>query len=160
MSLTLKTTLSSNIINFPYDSVVEDTIECFLKKTVKNFDKSDNNDWTVIFQITPSSTHWTEDNKKNLVGIYQKGLTYSKDKEKIFTLVVPIPNNSEIYWGLPKKNYMHRPLVNHEKYILKEVNFHDYESLNEYLIQCSIIGINALLNDGITVNKIKYKINN
>lgn len=158
MSIIFKTRLSSNIIDFPYDVETEVKLESFLKNTVKSLILSDSNDWTVIIQITPHSTNWVKGFDNNVVGVFAKGITHLKEKEKIYTLVIPIPNLSQINWGLPKKNYAPRPLVEPEKFILQEIDFYNYNNLNTYLVECFILGVTAILKHGITVNKVKYKI--
>jgi hypothetical protein len=158
MPIGFQTRISSNIIDFPYDAEIKFKLESFLQNTVNNLIVSDKNDWTVVIQITPTSTNWIKDCNKNVVGVFEKGMTYSKDKEKVFTLAIPVPNKLQIDWGLPKKNYAPRPLAEPEKYLLQDIDFYNYNNLNEYLIECFIVGVTAILKKGITVNKVKYKI--
>ena len=51
-------------------------------------------DWEVIFLV--AYTH------SNATGVYKRGFTYSKDKEKEFTIVIPIPDEKKYRWGVRK----------------------------------------------------------
>lgn len=158
MPLTFKTRLSSNIIDFPYSPITKLKIEDFLQTLLLKIANTSDNDWQVILQISPNRIEWLENSAIQAVGIYKKGLNQLAEKEKIFTIVIPIPTKLDIDWGLPKKNFVFRPKAQAEKFALYEVDYHLFNNLDEYVIHCVKMSVEPFLQQGITVNKKKYKL--
>jgi hypothetical protein len=131
-----------------YDAIIKH-LDGAAEKT--NADELDG--WGVIFcmQYTYS---------KN-IRIFKRGINYASDKEKEFTISIPIPRVNEAEFGLSEIHFdgISYDGINEKSCHLIAPNYSEYGSLVEYIIGTAKRAIDEALRVGLTVNgkKLKYK---
>ena len=99
--------------------------------------------------------------KKGYIGFIKKGSTFpSYPPEKTYTMMIPIPTNKETNWGVREKDFVYRPpgvydLVDDK---VEGIDFSNFNSLSDYIVECSKRGIEQLLMKGISLKGIKIKV--
>jgi len=89
--------------------------------------------------------------------IFKNSRTYKNDKEKEFTIQLPLPSIEDKSWGLTKKQITSQQPFN-EKYFNKvEIDIEKYDNLYDYQNQLIMIGIDELFKNGFTFNGVKIK---
>lgn len=164
---------SSNIVQFPYSKIIgsdileksgvkmylkndgiiemiESIIPEFLRQHCENIDKSILPEWTLTFNALFT--------KGNSINIYKRGIIYTHDKEKEITIHIPIPSIRQIAWGIEEERFSRFNDIDFTKFTIIPVNFAEYSSLQDLVLNCIKIGITKALSDGITIKGIKVKI--
>ena len=150
----LKVQIMPYILNFPnlHSEVVE--VETFIHALTKNVVELEKlPEWTIRFLINLE--------KEGSIGIYKKGATYpSNPPEKEYAIHVPIPTNEDISWGVRKKDFIYRPQIVYgmERDKVEGIEFSYFDSLSNYIMECSKRGIEQLLKKGISLKGVKIKV--
>jgi hypothetical protein len=110
-------------------------------------------DWALIFQAGFSN------GKKPLVSKNRIG-SYSSDKLKYITVIIPIPLVSEIGWGVRPVQHLYNK--DHYDKLMKNfyalnIDYNDYSSREDYITACLKEGIIKSFQEGFTVGGIKIK---
>lgn len=111
-------------------------------------------DWILVFDIGYNNGK-TPLVSKNKVG------TYPSDKMKYIKIVVPIPSNKEIIWGVNPEQYLYEK--NHYDGLMRnfwELNicFQDFKNRTDYIKACIKAGVKKVFEEGFTVGGEKIKI--
>jgi hypothetical protein len=97
--------------------------------------------------------------RSDTFGIFKRGINYLIDKEKLFIIGTPIPDcSSEIPWGIRQgKLEIFRP-TDQKKYVLAPFDYKNYNSMKEYIMDCTIRVLHDFFTQGFTVagEKIKF----
>ena len=150
----LKVDITPWILNFPnlHNEIVE--IENFINELTKNVTEIEElPEWTIRFLIHLE--------KAGGIGLYKKGSTYpSNPPEKIYPMRIQIPNIKEVNWGIREKDFVYRPQEIYDTATdkVEEINFVDFDSLSNYIVECSKKGIEQWLKKGISLKGVKIQI--
>jgi len=107
-------------------------------------------EWTIEINVQLGKGNWS--------GIYKKGITTSSMSIRSHTIFLPIPSNQETEWGINEKKYLKLPLRDPSKFNISDLNFSKYNSVSSYIIEESYSLINDLLESGIKLKNINFKI--
>lgn len=129
--------------------------ERFLEEKIKHLDNNIFKEWTFNINIIYSSSVYDS----NKISISKKITTYSNDLEFYTSIGIPIPLNTEVVWGVNKKNVSYQPKYDREKYnILFDINFLDYEDFENYKNDAIKLAINKLFENGFKVKGVKVEL--
>lgn len=156
----LKFSVTGTIVDFPYSHTLRQNFQIFFDQIKPQLCHEKLNDWTIEFHINPTNIYWleTKEDDKNFLGIYKKGFTYSNVKDKVFSVIIPIPNSNQISWGLPEERYLHRPKANPNNFFLIECNIKEFTNLEDYFLESTKKIINSFLSKGFTIQGIKLRL--
>jgi hypothetical protein len=91
-------------------------------------------------------------------GIFKRGINYLADKEKVFTITTPIPDRSpDIPWGIRQGKFEISRPIDPKKYILVQFDYKNYNSMKEYVMDCTIRVLHDFFTQGFTVSGEKIK---
>lgn len=112
-------------------------------------------DWVLIFDIGYNNGRIPL-LSKNKLG------TYPSDKIKYIKIVVPIPLDSEISWGVKPEQHLYDK--DHYDNLLKnfwelDVDYRNYDNRTNYITACLKAGIKKAFEEGFTVGGVKLKAN-
>jgi len=151
--MNIKFSFSSMLIDTPFKqdvNLLNDFLQNYIKD-ISNIKKID--DWTMIICISYTSIK----NHGPFLWIFKNSRTYKNDKEKEFTIQLPLPSIEDKSWGLTKKQITSQQPFN-EKYFNKvEIDIEKYDNLYDYQNQLIMIGIDELFKNGFTFNGVKIK---
>ena len=148
----MKTKIQSsyNILDFyDFDNDAKMKIHEYLEDTMRGIDTSMLADWTLILCLVFGKSEW--------IGVYTKGITYAKTKERVISVVIPIPTTEQIRYGISKKKFAHRPNLNPAKFMKINIDYLQYESMQELIVDCAKKGVDAAFQKGIKINGILLK---
>ena len=122
-------------------------------KAMQDNDLTLPDDWQLIF-------HANYNNGKIPLVSRNKLGSYTSDKMKYITIVIPIPLKSEIAWGVYPEQYLYKK--DHYDKLMKNffelaVDYKNYTNRNDYIIACLKAGIKKAFEEGFTVGGIKVK---
>ena len=111
-------------------------------------------DWLLIF-------HANYNNGKIPLVTKNKLGSYTSDKMKYITIVIPIPLKSEIEWGVNPEQHLYKK--DHYDKLMKNffelvVDYKDYNNRTDYITACLKAGIKKAFDEGFTVGGIKVKV--
>lgn len=145
-----KLSSSSSIVNFPSEDYGREEIADFINDITKEIKMDKFSEWTIIFYAVFG--------KANDVKILKGSRTYPTEKEKEISILIPIPSNEEVPWGIDKDRFAVRPPLDEKKFKSLNVDPKDFSNLKEYVIFGMKKGIETTLKDGITFQGEKIKI--
>jgi hypothetical protein len=153
--MNIKYRYTSNIIDFPKRDYGYKEIEDFLSEINAIITEKKGNcffsDWIICFYLLFD--------QNNGIGIYKKGRTYIKEKEKEFTVIIPIPKDKEVSWGVRQSKFGYYNPTDESKYLILPINYDNFSNEKDFIIDCTKRAIIALLKYGITIEgqKIKFE---
>lgn len=111
-------------------------------------------DWILIFQANYNN------GKGSLVSRNRLG-SYTSDKMKYITIVIPIPIKPEIEWGVNLEQHLYKK--DHYDKLMKNffelnVDYRNYTNRKDYITACLKAGIKKSFEEGFTVGKTKIKV--
>lgn len=134
---------SSNIIDFPDIDYGNLDIDEHLRKISDQISPSLLPDWTLIIRLVFGRGDW--------LGVVKRGVTYPSTKEKDVSIVIPVPTSDQVPYGLRKKRFLHRPILNADDFHVVPVDCCQFVDLREYLRACAIRGIDEAFSKGISI---------
>lgn len=110
-------------------------------------------DWALIFDVGYNNGRIPL-LSKNRFG------TYPSDKMKYIKIVIPIPLESEISWGVKPEQHLYGK--DHYDKLMKNfwelaVDYRSYNNRTEYITACLKAGIKKAFEEGFTVGGVKLK---
>ena len=151
--MNIKFSFSSMLIDTPLKqdiNLLNDFIHNYIND-IKYTDKIQ--DWTMIICISYTSIK----NHGAFLWVFKNSRTYKNDKEKEFTIQLPLPSVEDKSWGLTKKQITTQQPFN-EKYFNKvEIDIEKYDNLYDYVNQLIMIGVDELFKNGFTFDGVKIK---
>jgi hypothetical protein len=110
-------------------------------------------DWTIDFHINYSKY-------LDATGFYKNGYTRTAYKHKVFELYIPIPDDNQVSWGIPKEYFNGINKNTESKPYFLPVNFNNFDNQKEFIVDCVKRSVIALFERGITIKgeKLKLKI--
>ncbi|MCP3772190.1 Imm9 family immunity protein [Paenibacillus sp. MZ04-78.2] len=142
----------NELIQFDYEKISVD-----FDILVTSFDQRMLQDWTVSIHILYDSAERT----RNCICIAKRGVTYSPNKEKELSIIIPFPKSNEIDWGLPKKCFVTGVPHIEEKYFhFIEVDFTSFKNIENYVQFAISKGLQELFEIGFTLKGKKVRLEN
>ena len=144
--------LTAEIFDFPNLYAEKLEIECFLLSYIK--------DCVAIYELP----EWEFNILILLVegeniGVFKKGATSPSTLTKSQTIIIPIPTDKTVPWGISEKKFVRRPsLDDSDRINFYSVNFQDFNKLKQYIVECSKQGIITLLKSGINLKGVRIKV--
>jgi len=77
--------------------------------------------------------------------------------EKDISIVMPIPTLEQAEYGINRKNFAVRPDLDASRFITIDINYSEYESMEDLIVGCAQKGIDAAFAKGIKVGGIALK---
>jgi len=113
-------------------------------------------EWVLTFNATYN-------NGKHLLVSKNKFGSYLSDKVKEIKIVIPIPSNSIVEWGVSNESYIYDE--NHYDKIINnffslDIDYKKFNNRIDYIVDCLQRGICKAFQEGFTVGGIKLKTNN
>jgi hypothetical protein len=143
------------MIDFPKADNGKEEIEIFFLKFSKIITEQKGidffPDWDIVFHFC--YFHF------NATGFYYNGYTRAYYKEKVYTLTIPVPEDNQVFWGVPKLRNDNVVHTDKKPYLLLPVNFNDFSNEKDFIIDCTKRSIIALFERGITIRGEKLKLN-
>jgi hypothetical protein len=109
-------------------------------------------DWSIDFRITYSKY-------LDATGFFKNGYTRTDYKHKIFELYIPIPDDSQVSWGIPKEYFNGVNKNTETKPYFLPVNFNNFDNEKDFIVDCVKRSVIALFERGITIKGQKLKLN-
>lgn len=110
-------------------------------------------DWTMVLCVNFTSIQ----NHGPFIWIFNRSRTYRHDKEKEFTLHIPLPSEEHCSWGIGSKQIIPQKPFD-EKYFYKvSIELDKYSSLYDYVNESILRGIRELFKHGFTFQGIRVK---
>jgi len=109
-------------------------------------------DWSIDFRIIYSKY-------LDATGFFKNGFTRTFYKNKVFELYIPIPNDNQISWGVPKEYFNGVNKNTETKPYFLPVNFNDFDNEKDFIVDCVKRSVIALFERGITIKGQKLKLN-
>jgi hypothetical protein len=136
------------IIGFENTDYGYEEIEKFISK-INSIVKCDSNgklfpDWTVCFYLVFR--------KYSGIVISKKGNTLKNEKNREYNIIIPIPNDKEVSWGMKKNKFGHDITLNENKFMILPVNYNDFSNLHDFVVYCTKKTIVSLLTNGLTID--------
>ena len=126
---------------------------------INNIIESDKNgklypDWTICFYFI--YTKYSE------ILINKQGNIIKNEKIKEHNIIIPIPNNKEISWGIKKNKFpndiSHNKNSNNENIFIElSANYNEFSNMKDYVMSCSKKAIISLLINGLMLEGIKIE---
>jgi len=110
-------------------------------------------DWVLLFKAGYTNARMPLVSKNKIGG-------YPSDKMKYITIVIPIPLESEIRWGVKPKQHLYGK--NHYDKLMKnfwelDVDYRNYDNRTDYITACLKAGVKKVFEEGFTVGGVKLK---
>ncbi len=131
-----------------YDSLISLAIEIIATNNLNIPD-----DWVLLFKGCYTNGRIPLVSRNKIGG-------YPSDKMKYITIIIPIPLESEISWGVKPEQHLYGK-VHYDK-LMKNfwelaVDYRIYNNRSEYLTACLKAGIKKAFEEGFTVGGVKLK---
>jgi hypothetical protein len=112
------------------------------------------NPWKLSFIATLSNSD------KEQIMVHKRGFIYPSDKEKMVSIVVPLPLDTQTSWGLPEDQLERgrQYPFDESKFLLLDMDFAKFSSLQDFVTDCTKRGISAILRHGLTLGGQKIKL--
>jgi len=152
----IECTIMSNGYDFPKTSNVKEEINDFFSKIYQiiieqkgvNFFPN----WSIDFHII-YSIYW------DVTGFFKNGYTRTFYKNKVFELYIPIPDNEQVSWGIPKEHFIGKGKNIEPKSLFLPVNYNDFDNDKDFIMDCVKRTVIELFKRGITIKGEKLKLN-
>ena len=135
------------IVGFENVDYGYEDIENFVNQTnhIVGCDKSGTlfPDWTVCFYLIFR--------KYSKIAISKKGNTLKNEKNKEYNIIIPIPTNKEVSWGLKKSKFGCDIVLDERKMITLPVDCNQFSDIKKYVIHCVKEAIVALIINGFMI---------
>lgn len=147
-------TFASLVIDFEFDyNKIGSILKRELERQLESNGLRHKSEWELQFRATYS-------NARQLLVSKNKLGTFTSDKIKEITVVIPIPLKSTVGWGVNKEQHVydesHYDKVINNFWAL-EVCSTSFENRSEYIIDCMIKAIQLAFEKGFTINGLKIK---
>jgi hypothetical protein len=146
-------TYTSNVIDFPSGDYGYKEIEDFLFILNKIMLDEKGVDfylgWTICFYLFFRNS--------DVIGVYKKGRTYVKDKEKEFTIIIPVPDDKEVSWGVRRSKFGYSNPIDESKFLTLTKDYYSFSNEKDYIIDCTKRAIIAFLKYGMTIEGKKVR---
>lgn len=111
-------------------------------------------DWTISFYFIYT--------KYSGILISKKGNVIKAEKNREYNIIIPIPNDKEMSWGIKRSKFPYditnnKNLNNEKNFIKLPVNFNDFSNMKDYVSNCAKEAIINLLINGLTIEGEKIK---
>lgn len=131
-----------------YDSLISLAIEIMATNNLHIPD-----DWVLLFKAGYTN------GRIPLVSRNKIG-SYPSDKMKYITIIIPIPLESEISWGVKPEQHLYGK--DHYDKLMKNfwelaVDYRNYDNRTDYITACLKAGIKKAFEEGFTVGGVKLK---
>ena len=94
----------------------------------------------------------------DVTGFYKNGYTRTWYKHKVFELYIPIPDDDQVSWGIPKEHFDGINKNTESKPYFLPVHFNDFDNEKDYIVDCVKRSVIALFERGITIMGQKLKL--
>lgn len=145
---------SSMLINTP---LVQDMplLLSFISNYIQHIEGIEKLDgWTMVICINYTSIK----NHGSFLWIFKGSKTYKNDKEKEFTIHLPLPSSIDKDWGIGLKQITPQLPFNDERFHKIDIDLDTYNSLYDYVNDLIINGVCELFARGFTFDGVKIKI--
>lgn len=131
-----------------YDSLISLAIEIMATNNL-NIPE----DWVLLFKAVYTNGRIPLVSKNKIGG-------YPSDRMKYITIIIPIPLESEISWGVKPEQHLYGK--DHYDKLMKNfwelaVDYRSYNNRSEYITACLKAGIKKAFEEGFTVGGVKLK---
>lgn len=131
-----------------YDSLISLAIEIMATNNLNIPD-----DWVLLFKAVYTNGRIPLVSKNKIGG-------YPSDKMKYIIIIIPIPLESEISWGVKPEQHLYGK--DHYDKLMKNfwelaVDYRSYNNRSEYITACLKAGIKKAFEEGFTVGGVKLK---
>lgn len=150
----LHTSYVLNFLDVGFDSSrISQILESEVNTILKENSFAELNDWEIKFRAIYT-------NSRQLLISKNRFGTYPKEKIKEISIPIPIPTIDIISWGITKDQHIYEDT--HYDKLLKnfwnlDVNYSDFSSRTNYILDCLRKAIKFCFEEGFTVNGIKVK---
>jgi hypothetical protein len=141
---------SSNIFDFPIEEYGRAKIDTCLKSLTEGLNVESLADWKIIFFGV-----FTE---ANSIKVLKRGITIAKSKTKEIFIHIPIPSNKTVEWGINPSKYGKTVPVSEKKFIIIPIDFRQFNSMEDLIVDSVCKGIHVALTNGITVEGKKIRL--
>ncbi len=152
--MNIRLSFSSMLINTP---LVQDMplLLSFINKYIQHIEGIEKLDgWTMVICINYTSIK----NHGSFLWIFKRSITYKNDKEKEFTIHLPLPSSIDKDWGIGWKQITPQLPFNDERFHKIDIDLDTYNSLYDYVNDLIIKGVRELFSRGFTFEGVKIKI--
>ena len=151
--MNIRIRFSSMLINTP---LVQDMplLLSFISKYIQHLEGIETLDgWTMVICINYTSIK----NHGSFLWIFKRSITYKNDKEKEFTIHLPLPSSIDKDWGIGWKQITPQLPFNDERFHKIDIDLDTYNSLYDYVNDLIIKGVRELFARGVTFEGVKIK---
>ena len=151
--MNIRIRFSSMLINTP---LVQDMplLLSFISKYIQHIEGIEKLDgWTMVICINYTSIK----NHGSFLWIFKRSRTYKNDKEKEFTIHLPLPSSIDKDWGIGWKQITPQLPFNDERFHKIDIDLDTYNSLYDYVNDLIIKGVRELFARGVTIEGVKIK---
>lgn len=151
--MNIRLSFSSMLINTPFEqdeTLLLDSIGRYIQQ-MKNIEKL--KDWTMVLCINYTSVK----NHGPFIWIFKRNRTYKNDKEKEFTIHIPLPSIEDRSWGIRSSQITSQQPFKEAYFYKIDARPTSYDSLYDYVNQLIIKGVDELFSRGFSFNGIKIK---
>jgi hypothetical protein len=128
---------------------IQNELNAYILGLASKINLSDLGDWRLLISIVLRPT--------NAIGVFKKAKRFPSDKEIEISISIPIPDNSQVEYGLSTaKDSFYRP-VDLTNFFIIEPNYSDYRNLYDYILESSKKSITLAFSTGYTANGKKIK---
>ena len=150
----------SMVINFldidiDFDSnQISEILKKEVDKIVSNFSTANLEDWRLDFVASYTN------GRQPLISKNKLG-SFTGDKIKQITIVIPVPTIDTVSWGVNSNQHIFK--IDHFDKLIKnfntlDVNYSYFNNRIDYILECLRMGIKVSFSQGFTVNKEKFKL--
>ena len=150
IDMNFKFLTSSNIFDFPTEEYGREKIETCLKSIIEGLNVELLSDWKIIFFGV-----FTE---ADSIKVLKRGITIAKSKTKEIFIHVPIPSNKTVKWGIDPSKYGTTVPVSKEKFTIIPIDFMQFNSMEDLIVDAVCKGIQVALSNGITMEGKKIQL--
>ncbi|MBK8389575.1 MAG: hypothetical protein IPL23_09995 [Saprospiraceae bacterium] len=146
-----------DFVNDDLDTIfIYDSLLPYIKNILLANDFKIPDDWILIYSAGYTNGR-TPLVSKNRIG------SYPSDKMKYITIIIPVPLESEIRWGVKSEQHLYRK--DHYDKLMKnfwelDVDYRNYNNRTDYITACLEAGIKKSFEEGFTVGGVKIKTKN
>lgn len=149
--MNIKFSFSSMLIDTPFEQdlpFLMDTIDRHIQQ-VEHIDQL--KDWTMVICINYTSV------KKHgpFLWIFKRSRTYKNDREKEFTIHLPLPSVETKSWGIKPGQITAQQAFKEDSFYKLAIDYSAYDSLYDYVNQLIIKGVDELFRRGFTFNGVR-----
>lgn len=149
--------LISNFLDIGFNSSeISNRLKMYVDKILEINSFYYPSDWVLTFNANYN-------NGKYLLITKNKFGSYKSDKVKEISIVIPIPSNSIVEWGVSKESYIYNEdhydkIINN--FFSLDIDYKKFNNRIDYIVDCLQRGICKAFQEGFTVGGIKLKTNN